>query len=101
MCKNIMTTISLTTNLIPQVIGVIDVTRSKEKGYQTLVKDGFCAEVITEVHFVEVVLPLILSFLQLTHFFFYQLDELRQIYEELPEFLQEVFSYVIVVLTDN
>ncbi|CAN8258651.1 unnamed protein product [Cochlearia groenlandica] len=46
------------------VIGVIDVTRSKEKGYQTLVKDGFCTE----------------------------LDELRQIYEELPEFLQEVSS---------
>ncbi|CAH2053214.1 unnamed protein product, partial [Thlaspi arvense] len=46
------------------VIGVIDVTRSKEKGYQTLVKEGFCAE----------------------------LDELRQIYEELPEFLQEVSS---------
>ncbi|EFH59464.1 hypothetical protein ARALYDRAFT_898369 [Arabidopsis lyrata subsp. lyrata] len=44
------------------VIGVIDVTRSKERGYQTLVKEGFCAE----------------------------LDELRQIYEELPEFLQEV-----------
>ncbi|CDY65220.1 BnaCnng46130D [Brassica napus] len=46
------------------VLGVIDVTRCKEKGYQTLVKDGFCAE----------------------------LDELRQIYEELPEFLQEVSS---------
>nr|VDC72006.1 unnamed protein product [Brassica rapa] len=46
------------------VLGVIDVTRSKEKGYQTLVKDGFCAE----------------------------LDELRQIYEGLPEFLQEVSS---------
>ncbi|XP_023641569.1 DNA mismatch repair protein MSH5 isoform X4 [Capsella rubella] len=44
------------------VTGVIDVTRSKERGYQTLVKEGFCAE----------------------------LDELRQIYEELPEFLQEV-----------
>ncbi|XP_056866721.1 DNA mismatch repair protein MSH5 [Raphanus sativus] len=46
------------------VLGVIDVTRSKEKGYQTLVKDGFCSE----------------------------LDELRLIYEELPEFLQEVSS---------
>ncbi|KAF2554631.1 hypothetical protein F2Q68_00017085 [Brassica cretica] len=46
------------------VLGVIDVTRCKEKGYQTLVKDGFCAE----------------------------LDELRQIYEGLPEFLQEVSS---------
>ncbi|BAB02831.1 unnamed protein product [Arabidopsis thaliana] len=57
--------------ITPQVIGVIDVTRSKERGYQTLVKEGFCAEVIIEVHFV-------------------QLDELRQIYEELPEFLQEV-----------
>ncbi|XP_010545519.1 PREDICTED: DNA mismatch repair protein MSH5 isoform X3 [Tarenaya hassleriana] len=46
------------------VIGVIDISRSKEKSYQTMVKEGFCAE----------------------------LDELRQIYEELPEFLQEVSS---------
>ncbi|KAI3703068.1 hypothetical protein L6452_28823 [Arctium lappa] len=44
------------------VIGVIDVNRSKDKGYETTVKDGFCDE----------------------------LDELRQIYEELPEFLEEV-----------
>lgn len=44
------------------VIGVLDVSRSKEKGYDTIVKDGFCVE----------------------------LDELRQIYEELPEFLHEV-----------
>ncbi|KAL9659100.1 hypothetical protein QQ045_009639 [Rhodiola kirilowii] len=44
------------------VIGVLDITRSKEKGYETIVKDGFCVE----------------------------LDELRQIYEELPEFLHEV-----------
>ncbi|KAL3851198.1 hypothetical protein ACJIZ3_013080 [Penstemon smallii] len=46
------------------VIGVIDVNRSKDKGYETIVKDGFCGE----------------------------LDELRQIYEELPEFLEEVSS---------
>ncbi|KAL7087942.1 hypothetical protein ACP275_13G098900 [Erythranthe tilingii] len=46
------------------VIGVIDVNRSKEKGWETIVKDGFCGE----------------------------LDELRQIYEELPEFLEEVSS---------
>ncbi|CAI9088360.1 OLC1v1022668C1 [Oldenlandia corymbosa var. corymbosa] len=46
------------------VVGVIDVNRSKDKGYETLVKDGFCEE----------------------------LDELRQIYEELPEFLEEVSS---------
>nr|XP_043628919.1 DNA mismatch repair protein MSH5 [Erigeron canadensis] len=46
------------------IIGVIDVTRSKDKGYETMVKDGFCEE----------------------------LDELRQIYEELPEFLEEVSS---------
>lgn len=45
-CKTTMTTISVTTDITPQVIGVIDVTRSKEKGYQTLVKEGFCAEVI-------------------------------------------------------
>ncbi|KAL0399208.1 UNVERIFIED_CONTAM: DNA mismatch repair protein MSH5 [Sesamum radiatum] len=43
------------------VMGVIDVNRSKDKGYDTIVKDGFCGE----------------------------LDELRQIYEELPEFLEE------------
>ncbi|XP_020554165.1 DNA mismatch repair protein MSH5 isoform X1 [Sesamum indicum] len=46
------------------VMGVIDVNRSKDKGYDTIVKDGFCGE----------------------------LDELRQIYEELPEFLEEVSS---------
>ncbi|KAF3453432.1 hypothetical protein FNV43_RR03872 [Rhamnella rubrinervis] len=46
------------------VIGVLDVNRSKEKGYGTIVKDGFCDE----------------------------LDELRQIYEQLPEFLEEVTS---------
>ncbi|KAK9733277.1 hypothetical protein RND81_04G056600 [Saponaria officinalis] len=44
------------------VIGVVDVTRVKEKGYATIVKEGFCDE----------------------------LDELRQIYEELPELLEEV-----------
>ncbi|CAN6691400.1 unnamed protein product [Malus baccata var. baccata] len=44
------------------VIGVLDVNRSKEKGYATIVKDDFCDE----------------------------LDELRQIYEELPEFLEQV-----------
>ncbi|KAK6946930.1 DNA mismatch repair protein MutS, C-terminal [Dillenia turbinata] len=49
------------------VIGVIDVNRSKEKGYATLVKEGFCDE----------------------------LDELRQIYEELPEFLEEVSAIEI------
>ncbi|KAL7217925.1 hypothetical protein ACSBR2_011199 [Camellia fascicularis] len=46
------------------VIGVIDASRSKDKGYGTIVKEGFCDE----------------------------LDELRQIYEELPEFLEEVSS---------
>lgn len=44
------------------MIGVIDVNRSKEKGYGTIVKEGFCDE----------------------------LDELRQIYEELPDFLHKV-----------
>lgn len=58
-CKTIVTTVSVTTVLTPQVIGVIDVTRSKERGYQTLVKEGFCAEVIIEVHFVQVVILLI------------------------------------------
>ncbi|KAL3636963.1 MutS protein msh5 [Castilleja foliolosa] len=46
------------------ISGVIDVNRSKDKGYETIVKEGFCVE----------------------------LDELRQIYEELPEFLEEVSS---------
>ncbi|KAM7250383.1 hypothetical protein ACFE04_022266 [Oxalis oulophora] len=45
-------------------IGVIDINRGKEKGYGTVVKEGFCDE----------------------------LDELRQIYEELPEFLKQVSS---------
>ncbi|KAJ4725114.1 DNA mismatch repair protein MSH5 [Melia azedarach] len=52
------------------VIGVIDVNRSKEKGYGTLVKEGFCDE----------------------------LDELRQIYEELPEFLEQVTSLELAQL---
>ncbi|XP_021287396.1 DNA mismatch repair protein MSH5 [Herrania umbratica] len=52
------------------VIGVIDVNRSKEKGYGTMVKEGFCDE----------------------------LDELRQIYEELPEFLEEVASLELAQL---
>ncbi|KAL2972959.1 hypothetical protein AAZX31_14G021500 [Glycine max] len=52
------------------VIGVIDVNRTKEKGYATVVKEGFCDE----------------------------LDELRQIYEELPEFLEEVSSLELAQL---
>ncbi|RDX94352.1 DNA mismatch repair protein MSH5, partial [Mucuna pruriens] len=52
------------------VIGVIDVNRNKEKGYATVVKEGFCDE----------------------------LDELRQIYEELPEFLEEVSSLELAQL---
>ncbi|KAK6269623.1 hypothetical protein POUND7_006728 [Theobroma cacao] len=52
------------------VIGVIDVNRSKEKGYGTMVKEGFCDE----------------------------LDELRHIYEELPEFLEEVASLELAQL---
>ncbi|GAB2215856.1 hypothetical protein Droror1_Dr00020261 [Drosera rotundifolia] len=60
-------TSSITTELAyvyELAMGVIDVTREKGKGYGTLVKEGFCEE----------------------------LDELRQIYEELPEFLEEVSS---------
>ncbi|KAL2582650.1 hypothetical protein AAZV13_14G021100 [Glycine max] len=53
-----------------KVIGVIDVNRTKEKGYATVVKEGFCDE----------------------------LDELRQIYEELPEFLEEVSSLELAQL---
>ncbi|KAM3744203.1 hypothetical protein ACB098_06G034400 [Castanea mollissima] len=52
------------------VIGVLDVNRSKEKGYETIVKEGFCDE----------------------------LDELRQIYEELPEFLEQVSSFELAQL---
>lgn len=59
-CKTIMTKISVTMDLLPQVLGVIDVTRSKEKGYQTLVKDGFCTEVIIDILFVQAVISLIL-----------------------------------------
>ncbi|XP_075522973.1 DNA mismatch repair protein MSH5 isoform X2 [Primulina tabacum] len=54
----------LNVDIIEKVIGVVDVNRSKDKGYETIVKDGFCDE----------------------------LDELRQIYEELPDFLEEVSS---------
>ncbi|CAN1339829.1 DNA mismatch repair protein MSH5 [Linum perenne] len=54
------------------VIGVIDANRSKEKGYGTMVKEGFCDE----------------------------LDELRQIYEELPEFLQQVSAVEVAQLPD-
>ncbi|XP_039140049.1 DNA mismatch repair protein MSH5 isoform X1 [Dioscorea cayenensis subsp. rotundata] len=46
------------------VTGVIDIQRNKDKGYETLVKHGFCDE----------------------------LDELRIIYEELPDFLEQVSS---------
>ncbi|OIW16357.1 hypothetical protein TanjilG_19073 [Lupinus angustifolius] len=52
------------------IIGIIDVNRTKEKGYTTVVKEGFCDE----------------------------LDELRQIYEELPEFLEEVSSLELAQL---
>ncbi|XP_031405059.1 DNA mismatch repair protein MSH5 isoform X3 [Punica granatum] len=54
------------------VIGVIDERRTKEKGYETMVKESFCDE----------------------------LDELRQIYEELPEFLEQVSSMELSHLPD-
>ncbi|KAL3733471.1 hypothetical protein ACJRO7_022920 [Eucalyptus globulus] len=54
------------------VIGVIDISRTKEKGYETMVKESFCDE----------------------------LDELRQIYEELPEFLEEVTSLELAHFPD-
>ncbi|XP_035817661.1 DNA mismatch repair protein MSH5 isoform X11 [Zea mays] len=44
------------------VVGVIDVQRGKEKGYETMVKEGLCDE----------------------------LDELRMVYEGLPDFLEQV-----------
>ncbi|KAK9155677.1 hypothetical protein Sjap_003157 [Stephania japonica] len=49
------------------VMGVINANGPKEKGYETMVRDGFCDE----------------------------LDELRNIYEELPGFLEEVSSMEI------
>ncbi|XP_020092399.1 DNA mismatch repair protein MSH5 isoform X4 [Ananas comosus] len=52
------------------VIGVVDVQRSKEKGYDTLVKEGLCEE----------------------------LDELRMVYEGLPDFLEQVSSNEIASL---
>ncbi|WVY91279.1 hypothetical protein V8G54_036793 [Vigna mungo] len=58
----------LNLDIVEKVIGVIDLNRTKEKGYATVVKEGFCDE----------------------------LDELRQIYEELPEFLEEVSSMELV-----
>ncbi|KAK4795156.1 hypothetical protein SAY86_013150 [Trapa natans] len=54
------------------VIGVIDISRTKEKGYETMVKECFCDE----------------------------LDELRQIYDELPEFLEQVSSLELSHLPD-
>ncbi|KAJ3699033.1 hypothetical protein LUZ61_002738 [Rhynchospora tenuis] len=47
------------------VVGVVDPQRSKEKGYETLVKEGLCDE----------------------------LDELRMVYEGLPELLDQVSSF--------
>ncbi|XP_028549966.1 DNA mismatch repair protein MSH5 isoform X4 [Dendrobium catenatum] len=53
------------------VMGVIDTQRSKDKGYETLVKEGLCEE----------------------------LDELRLVYEQLPEFLDQVSSAEIASLS--
>ncbi|PKA58124.1 DNA mismatch repair protein MSH5 [Apostasia shenzhenica] len=52
------------------VMGVLDTQRSKDKGYETLVKEGLCDE----------------------------LDELRMVYEQLPEFLDQVSSAEIASL---
>ncbi|XP_073014124.1 DNA mismatch repair protein MSH5 isoform X3 [Typha latifolia] len=52
-------------NSFLKVVGVIDVQRCKEKGYETLVKEGLCEE----------------------------LDELRTVYEGLPDFLEQVSSF--------
>ncbi|KAK8467156.1 hypothetical protein PHAVU_008G268900 [Phaseolus vulgaris] len=60
----------LNLDIVEKVIGVIDLNRTKEKGYATVVKEGFCDE----------------------------LDELRQIYEEMPEFLEEVSSLELAEL---
>ncbi|XP_066366158.1 DNA mismatch repair protein MSH5-like isoform X5 [Miscanthus floridulus] len=52
----------LVSSKLCQVVGVIDVQRGKEKGYETVVKEGLCDE----------------------------LDELRMVYEGLPDFLEQV-----------
>lgn len=81
------------------MIGVIDLNRSKEKGYETLVKDSFCGEV-RKLHFKEakfkyynLYLPHCYSLVTLLM----QLDELRQIYEELPGFLEEVIYFLLIM----
>ncbi|KAG0496909.1 hypothetical protein HPP92_001600, partial [Vanilla planifolia] len=53
-----------------KVMGVVDTQRSKDKGYETIVKEGLCDE----------------------------LDELRMVYEQLPEFLNQVSSAEIASL---
>ncbi|XP_020691721.1 DNA mismatch repair protein MSH5 isoform X6 [Dendrobium catenatum] len=58
-------------NAFLKVMGVIDTQRSKDKGYETLVKEGLCEE----------------------------LDELRLVYEQLPEFLDQVSSAEIASLS--
>ncbi|GJN14839.1 hypothetical protein PR202_gb01704 [Eleusine coracana subsp. coracana] len=55
------------------VVGVIDVQRGKEKGYETVVKEGLCDE----------------------------LDELRMVYEELPEFLEQEMTVDTFVPNDT
>ncbi|KAK1303559.1 DNA mismatch repair protein MSH5 [Acorus calamus] len=59
--------------IVQEVMGVIDVTRSKEKEYETIVKEGFCEE----------------------------LDELRMIYEELPVFLDQEMTVDTFVPNDT
>ncbi|XP_038690951.1 DNA mismatch repair protein MSH5 isoform X2 [Tripterygium wilfordii] len=115
------------------VIGVLDLNRGKEKGYGTIVKEGFCDEVDINCDFIRcllmnvlyslkeyhmclslslplfIVVCLFLSFIfSLIHevnlmeneveFIRFQLDELRQIYEELPEFLEQVSSMELAQL---
>ncbi|THG06265.1 hypothetical protein TEA_006040 [Camellia sinensis var. sinensis] len=82
------------------VIGVFDVSRSKDKGYGTIVKEGFCDEVlrIRAASFLNVCnyssspQPPQPTSDKSFHHVELQLDELRQIHEELPEFLEEVSS---------
>ncbi|KAF3788361.1 DNA mismatch repair protein [Nymphaea thermarum] len=61
----------LTLRIVDKVMGVIDISLSKERGYGTMIRQGFCEE----------------------------LDELRTIYDELPDFLEKVFLCSIILDT--
>ncbi|KAG0496898.1 hypothetical protein HPP92_001589 [Vanilla planifolia] len=61
-----------------KVMGVVDTQRSKDKGYETIVKEGLCDEFTLTGNRPE-----------LWTWVVRQLDELRMVYEQLPEFLNQ------------